>query len=276
MAFLTMLLLTFMGGFLLGLICATPFLVCGIICFLFKRNAGLWCAWAVYFMVDIFLRMTTGSQRNSIYQIYYYIAGEYALTVNVIIGWILCFTMAVLTWITIVRFKNNPLELNCKTKRLLCAGLAIAILIKIMQLILPYTAYYSYFLAHIIDLSLVHTLVYGLLDWLKIGIVIALIVNFARYRWKPTMLVTIGIVLLTVIINFIVNISIVDSFRDNLSQHTSNSQNKINTSGDKSLYSHGLDIIAMLNEIVNSKEYVQAFSGSQDIINEINDISEGN
>lgn len=55
MAFLTFLVLTALGGLLEGLILAVPFLVCGIICFLAQKRPGLWCAWAVYLMADVFL-----------------------------------------------------------------------------------------------------------------------------------------------------------------------------------------------------------------------------
>ena len=42
------------------------------------------------------------------------------------------------------------------------------------------------------------------------------------------------------------------------------------------LYVHGMDIISMLNEMINSEEYIQAFTGSADLITVIKDISKGN
>ena len=44
MAFLAFLIPTVLGGILVGLILAVPFLVCGIICFLVRKRPGLWCA----------------------------------------------------------------------------------------------------------------------------------------------------------------------------------------------------------------------------------------
>jgi len=35
------------GGGLGGLVFASPFLICGILCFVLKKNVGLWCAWVV-------------------------------------------------------------------------------------------------------------------------------------------------------------------------------------------------------------------------------------
>ena len=57
---LVWLLLTVMGGFFAGLLYALPFLVCGVICLVFAKNAGLWCAWALLLGVDVFLRYATG------------------------------------------------------------------------------------------------------------------------------------------------------------------------------------------------------------------------
>ena len=45
----------FVGGLLLGLAIAVPFLLCGLICLLCKKNIGLKCAWAVYLPLWIFL-----------------------------------------------------------------------------------------------------------------------------------------------------------------------------------------------------------------------------
>lgn len=52
------------GGFegaLTGIILSSPLILCGIICFLFKENIGLWCFWAVFFCVDMYMRLATGT-----------------------------------------------------------------------------------------------------------------------------------------------------------------------------------------------------------------------
>jgi hypothetical protein len=38
----------FVGNLLLGLLIGLPFLLCGLICLLCRKNIGLKCAWAVY------------------------------------------------------------------------------------------------------------------------------------------------------------------------------------------------------------------------------------
>lgn len=66
MAFVVVVLFTLMGGLLEGLVFCLPFLVCGVICFTAKKRPGLWCAWAVWFLVDVYLRMATGIRRGDI------------------------------------------------------------------------------------------------------------------------------------------------------------------------------------------------------------------
>ena len=64
MAFLAFLIPTVLGGILVGLILAVPFLVCGIICFLVRKRPGLWCAWAAYLTAYIFCYYGTGISWN--------------------------------------------------------------------------------------------------------------------------------------------------------------------------------------------------------------------
>lgn len=60
MAFLTVLTLTWMGGLVEGLAFSIPFWVCALICFCAKKHPGLWCAWAVAVLTDLYLRWATG------------------------------------------------------------------------------------------------------------------------------------------------------------------------------------------------------------------------
>ena len=54
------------GGGISGLILSSPLILCGIICFAFKKNVGLWCAWAVFFCIDMYLRLATGINSSAI------------------------------------------------------------------------------------------------------------------------------------------------------------------------------------------------------------------
>lgn len=57
---LVWLLITIAGDFLSGLFFSSPFLLCGAVCLIFRKNTGLWCAWALFFAVNVYLRFATG------------------------------------------------------------------------------------------------------------------------------------------------------------------------------------------------------------------------
>ncbi len=57
---LTALLLFCLGGGLFSLVLASPLLACGAICLTLRRRVGLWCAWAVWLCVELYLRWATG------------------------------------------------------------------------------------------------------------------------------------------------------------------------------------------------------------------------
>lgn len=54
------------GGSLIGLLLSSPLILCGIICFVFRKNIGLWCGWAVFFCADMYLRIATGTSSSVI------------------------------------------------------------------------------------------------------------------------------------------------------------------------------------------------------------------
>lgn len=55
------------GDLMTGLLFASPFLICGIICFAVKRRVGLCCGWAVYLYIDLYLRFATGLSWTTIF-----------------------------------------------------------------------------------------------------------------------------------------------------------------------------------------------------------------
>ena len=55
-------------GSILGvLILMSPFLLCGIACLKAEQHLGLWCCWAMYFSVDMFLRYGTVSDWTQVF-----------------------------------------------------------------------------------------------------------------------------------------------------------------------------------------------------------------
>lgn len=60
--------LALLGGALPGLIFGLPFYICAAICLTSKEGrAGLWCGWALYFLVDLYLRYATGLTWQTIF-----------------------------------------------------------------------------------------------------------------------------------------------------------------------------------------------------------------
>lgn len=47
----------FLLGSIMALIFSLPFIICGAECIIFKKNAGLWCMWTLYFCLNLYVRM---------------------------------------------------------------------------------------------------------------------------------------------------------------------------------------------------------------------------
>lgn len=54
----------FLLGSIMALIFSLPFIICGAECIIFKKNAGLWCMWTLYFCLNLYVRMAAGVSRG--------------------------------------------------------------------------------------------------------------------------------------------------------------------------------------------------------------------
>lgn len=120
-AFLVLLLLTAMGGPLEGLILALPFLLCAAICFLARRRPGLWCAWTMYSLADVYLFYFTSLRWRFLFvpATYAYYSGAHFISAAVQITFMLALIAA-----TARSFRNAPLPATRRNKLLLLAGAA--------------------------------------------------------------------------------------------------------------------------------------------------------
>lgn len=120
-AFLVLLLLTAMGGPLEGLILALPFLLCAAICFLARRRPGLWCAWTMYSLADVYLFYFTSLRWRFLFvpATYAYYSGAHFISAAVQITFMLALIAA-----TARSFRNAPLPAARRNKLLLLAGAA--------------------------------------------------------------------------------------------------------------------------------------------------------
>ena len=141
MAFLTFLVLTAVGGVLEGLILAMPFLVCGIICFAARRRPGLWCAWAMYLMADVFFHYGTGLNWTYIFATFSW--EQTGTPVYVVTAWIQVLVTLALLIATVHSFRREPFpptRRNGVILALVWAGFLASRLL-FVYLVLPLGAY---------------------------------------------------------------------------------------------------------------------------------------
>lgn len=99
------LLISVMGDVLTGLILASPFLACGLICLFVRRNVGLWCLWVVYAFLDLYMRFATGvSWQFAFWRVGYSDIGNPG---HLIIAWSNFGIFASLTIATVLRFRKD-------------------------------------------------------------------------------------------------------------------------------------------------------------------------
>lgn len=108
MGFLVVLFFAVMGGFLGGVTFASPFIVCGIICLTCKKNAGLWCAWAIYILLTAYLIWATGITWSAVFMTLYWTPSMNYLRLAT--SWALFIYLVVLVVITVKRFSKNYFE----------------------------------------------------------------------------------------------------------------------------------------------------------------------
>lgn len=117
---LVWLLFTLLGGVLAGLIYASPFLICGIICLTARRHAGLWCAWTAVFLVDVYLRWATGLNWRMVR--YTFLWEESWNYVRLAVAWGQAVALAALLLGTVWRLGRRPLALTRPHRLGLAAG----------------------------------------------------------------------------------------------------------------------------------------------------------
>ena len=115
MAFLVWLFLTVLGVPLEGLILATPLLVCAAICFAAKKRAGLWCAWAIYLTVELYLRWATGLTWRLTLRTFVFTPEENYT--RLVIAWVQLLVLLLMFFFTFRSFRNIHLDLHSRRNR---------------------------------------------------------------------------------------------------------------------------------------------------------------
>lgn len=164
---LVLLLLTILGGFLSGLLFSSPFLLCGAICLIFKRNVGLWCAWALVFAVNVYLRYATSiTWHLTRWTLNYDPSMNY---LRLAFAWIELICYIAIIAVTVLRFRKKPLEPTKKTYTLLavgCIALALTYIPVSMDTLGPF--------------STVARLYFIFSDWVRIALLTPILTTVAR------------------------------------------------------------------------------------------------
>ena len=109
-----------LGGGLAGFLYAAPFLLCALVCFTVRHHTGLWCAWAVYLSVDLYLRYATGLTWRVVRQTFLWEASwNYA---RLAVAWGQFLAMLALIVCTVRAYRDIIVEPTGKRVHLLLAG----------------------------------------------------------------------------------------------------------------------------------------------------------
>ena len=167
-------------GALSGILFSSPLILCGIICFIFKKNVGLWCGWAVFFCADMFLHLATGTSSSVILNfqalLYYIRGGEFT---RLLLAFIQFAAILSLIIATVMRFRKIPLE----SKKMPIIFWAVFAILKITMAIFSASHLYRIFMHNLMANAntWVYTLLSSLYVWLYTGFFVAAVVFTVRY-----------------------------------------------------------------------------------------------
>lgn len=125
-----LLLLTALGGFLAGLVFSVPLFLCAFICFTCRRRAGLWCAWLIYWCVNIYLRIATGISSSAWVR---YIEFNADMNVQTIVSLIMFAVEIGMVASTVISFRYVRFDLSRKSVGLLCGGIVGYVVLRLLE-----------------------------------------------------------------------------------------------------------------------------------------------
>lgn len=168
------------GGGISGLVLSSPLILCGIICFIFKKNIGLWCAWAVFFCVDMYMRLATGTTSALVLNfqalLFMIRGGEFSrlLLAAAQLAVILSLILA-----TVFRFRKIPLE----SKKLPIIFWAVFAVMKIGFAVFAASDLYMKIMHSLLAYAevWVYSLFSSLYAWLYTGFFVAAVAFTVRY-----------------------------------------------------------------------------------------------
>ena len=164
---LVLLVLTLLGGYMTGLLFSSPFILCGIVCLVFKKNTGLWCAWALLFAVNIYMRYATGvSWHLTRFTLLFEPSMNY---LRFAFAWLELICYVTIVAVTVLRFRKKPLEPTQRIYILMAVGcLALALTF------IPVT------MDTLGSLSIITTTYFIFSDWFRLALITPILTTAAR------------------------------------------------------------------------------------------------
>lgn len=168
------------GGGIVGLVLSSPLILCGMICFIFKKNIGLWCAWAVFFTIDIYLRLATGINSAVILNfqtlLFMIRGGDF---IRLLLAFAQLSAIVSLVFITIFRFMKIPLE----SKKFPIIFWGIYGAMKIFLAVFSLSHLYKQIMNYVFSTmnSGLYVFFHSLYVWIYTGFFIAAVVLTVRY-----------------------------------------------------------------------------------------------
>lgn len=179
MAFLVVMFFLVAGGGLAGFIFALPFLTCGILCFTLKKNVGLWCAWDLYVLFDIYMSYATGISRASV--LYSFQWTPEMNYMRLAFAWFAVISLAVMIVVTVVRFGKQAFVSEQAGRKKLIIAWSVLVLIQIAVMLWARSGLYRYLIENIFELAFVFQLISIVLSWAKIVAFTVALVSTSRF-----------------------------------------------------------------------------------------------
>lgn len=183
MAFFVVMFFLVAGGGLGGIIFALPFLSCGILCFVLKKNVSLWCAWDVYVLFDIFMSYATGISRANV--LYTFQWTSHMNYMRLAFAWFLVLSLTAMIVITALRLGKKPFVSRQKGRNRLIAAWGVVLLIQLMSyavaMLWEYTGLYKYIIQNIFQMGVVFRLMSIVFSWSKIIALTVAVTFTARF-----------------------------------------------------------------------------------------------
>ena len=168
------------GGGIVGLVLSSPLILCGMICFIFKKNIGLWCAWAVFFAIDMYLRIATGISSAVILNfqtlLFMIRGGDF---IRLLLAFAQLAAIVSLVFITVFCFRKVPLE----SKKLPIIFWGIYGAMKILLAVFSLSHLYKQIMNYVLSTmnTVFYTFSHSLYVWIYTGFFIAAVVLTVRY-----------------------------------------------------------------------------------------------